>query len=79
VDPYGLGMPSIRQVCVKEVVARFVWEAWADPQGREIRTYTIITTEPNELMAPIHNRMPAILRREDEEAWLRPDVTESHT
>jgi len=53
-----------------------LWDAWADRQGREIRTYTIITTEPNALMAPIHHRMPAILRREDEEHWLNPDQTE---
>ena len=36
----------------------------------------IITTAPNELMEPIHNRMPAILRREDEDRWLDPDQTE---
>jgi putative SOS response-associated peptidase YedK len=53
-----------------------LWEAWSDRQGRGLRTYTIITTEPNERMAPIHNRMPAILRREDEALWLNPDETE---
>jgi putative SOS response-associated peptidase YedK len=36
----------------------------------------IITTAPNSLMEPIHNRMPAILRREDEDRWLDPDQTE---
>jgi putative SOS response-associated peptidase YedK len=36
----------------------------------------IITTAPNDLMEPIHNRMPAILRREDEDRWLNPDQTE---
>ena len=38
--------------------------------GNNLETFTIVTTEPNELMRPIHNRMPVILRREDEEQWL---------
>jgi putative SOS response-associated peptidase YedK len=37
-------------------------------------TFTILTVEPNALMAPIHNRMPAILRPVDEAAWLDPAV-----
>jgi putative SOS response-associated peptidase YedK len=35
-----------------------------------VESFTIITTEPNDLIEPIHNRMPVILRREDEEQWL---------
>lgn len=42
-----------------------------DAQGQWLKTYTIITTGPNDLMAPIHNRMPVILTREDEHAWLQ--------
>jgi len=42
----------------------------ASRTGGKLETFTIITTEPNELMRPIHNRMPVILRREDEEQWL---------
>ena len=44
--------------------------------GDEITTCTIITTQPNELVAPIHNRMPVILLPDDEEYWLDPDLTE---
>jgi putative SOS response-associated peptidase YedK len=40
-----------------------------------LRTCTIITTTPNALMRGIHNRMPAILRREDEELWLNDSIT----
>lgn len=40
-------------------------------------TCVLITTTPNSLMAPIHDRMPAILRREDEAMWLDREVTES--
>lgn len=39
-------------------------------------TYTIITTEPNELVSKVHNRMPVILRREFEGLWLDTEVTE---
>jgi putative SOS response-associated peptidase YedK len=35
-----------------------------------VESFTIITTEPNELVRPIHNRMPVILGPEDEEQWL---------
>lgn len=39
--------------------------------------FVILTTKPNKLMESIHNRMPVILRKEDEEIWLNPDSTES--
>lgn len=38
--------------------------------------YVIVTTAPNEVARRVHNRMPAILRREDEARWLSPDETE---
>jgi putative SOS response-associated peptidase YedK len=47
-----------------------LWDAWRKPDGKAVESFTIITTEPNELVQPIHNRMPVILRREDEEQWL---------
>ena len=47
-----------------------LYDAWHDPSGKKTTTYTIITTAPNELVAAIHNRMPVILKREDEERWL---------
>ena len=45
---------------------------WAGPEG-ELVTCTIITTTPNELMAPLHHRMPVLLAREEQAAWLDPD------
>jgi len=51
-----------------------LWEEWESPDGSPLRTCTIITTEPNEIMAVIHDRMPAILRPEDEERWLDTSV-----
>ena len=47
-----------------------LWETWKDPDGRLLRTFTIVTTTPNELVAPIHNRMPAVLLPEHEAIWL---------
>jgi putative SOS response-associated peptidase YedK len=49
-----------------------LWEHWQSPDGSEIKSAAIITTSPNELMAPIHNRMPVILPREAYARWLDP-------
>lgn len=45
-------------------------------EDKEIKTYTIITTEPNNLMEPIHNRMPVILKKTTENIWLDPTITD---
>jgi putative SOS response-associated peptidase YedK len=47
-----------------------LYDTWRDGDGNELASYSIITTTPNALIAPIHNRMPAIVRREDEQLWL---------
>ncbi len=47
-----------------------LWSIWSSPKGEDILSYTIMTTEPNELMAEIHNRMPVILATDDHERWL---------
>lgn len=47
-----------------------LWETWKGPAGDLLRTFTIITTSPNELLESIHNRMPVILPREHEAIWL---------
>ena len=54
-----------------------LWETWRDPSGVVIPSCTIITTTPNELMAPIHDRMPVILPRELEGPWLDPAVQDA--
>jgi putative SOS response-associated peptidase YedK len=53
-----------------------LWETWHDPSGSEVRSCTIITGPPNELVAPIHDRMPAILRAEDYKRWIDPNPHE---
>lgn len=47
-----------------------LWETWFDPSGELLRTFTIITTTPNAVLEPIHNRMPVILKPEGEAVWL---------
>jgi putative SOS response-associated peptidase YedK len=47
-----------------------LWDTWKNPDGQVIRSCTIITTEANELIAPIHNRMPVILPQNAREIWL---------
>jgi putative SOS response-associated peptidase YedK len=51
-----------------------LWSSWRDPETDErVLTCTILTGEPNELLAPIHDRMPVILPEEVWEEWLDPD------
>ena len=38
-----------------------LWDAWRKPDGETLRSYTIVTTEPNEVLASVHNRMPVML------------------
>lgn len=47
-----------------------LYETWTAPDGSKLHTCAVLTTEPNRLMADIHDRMPVILRREDEALWL---------
>jgi putative SOS response-associated peptidase YedK len=53
-----------------------VYDTWRDPGGNEIRSYSIMTTEPNAEMTGIHNRMPVILHPDDEGLWLDPSLEE---
>ena len=53
-----------------------LYDVWKDEKGKELKTYTIITTTPNALLEPVHNRMPAILEIRDEDEWLNADETE---
>ena len=50
-----------------------VWDAWKDADGNWLQSFSIITTEANEIMATIHNRMPVIVPRRDWLEWLDRD------
>lgn len=57
-----------------------LWDLWRDPRdpaAPPLRTCTIVTTEANTLVRPVHDRMPVILLPEDEERWLDPSVSAS--
>jgi putative SOS response-associated peptidase YedK len=47
-----------------------LYDSWSGPDGDHLLSFAIITTAPNDMMAKIHNRMPAILKLEDEQLWL---------
>jgi putative SOS response-associated peptidase YedK len=47
-----------------------LYDVWHAPNGEGFASYTIINTSANELVAPIHNRMPVILKSPDESCWL---------
>jgi len=53
-----------------------LWASWKDPAGERVRTCTIITGTPNELVAELHDRMPAILPEQVWDEWLDPTQTE---
>ena len=53
-----------------------LWSSWKDPAGERITTCSILTTDPNDLVAPIHNRMPVILPRADWDRWLDRELSD---
>lgn len=51
-----------------------LWEHWQGLGGNQIDSCTLLTTDPSELLRPIHNRMPVILHPQDYDLWLDPEV-----
>jgi putative SOS response-associated peptidase YedK len=50
-----------------------LWERWRDPATKEpLETFTVITTDANELLEAMHDRMPVILEPKDYDRWLQP-------
>jgi putative SOS response-associated peptidase YedK len=56
-----------------------LYDTWISPDGSKISSCTIITTTSNELMVDIHDRMPVIVRPEDESLWLDRHITQTDT
>ena len=52
-----------------------LWDRWAAPGAEPRDSFTILTTLPNEVTAPVHDRMPVMLRPGDEAAWLDPECS----
>jgi putative SOS response-associated peptidase YedK len=51
-----------------------IWEQWKKPEGDTLETFSIITTEPNELVARVHDRMPVAITNNMVGAWLSPET-----
>jgi len=51
-----------------------LWESWKSPEGKIIHSCAIITTNANEAVSSVHDRMPVILNREEEKIWLNPKL-----
>jgi len=51
-----------------------LWDKWISPEGKVIYSFTLITQKPNNKLNEIHDRMPAILLKDQEELWLSEDI-----
>ena len=65
--PYHFGLKNREPFCFAGL-----WDQWTSADGEIIRSFTIITTTPNSLVEKIHDRMPVILLRDDEQRWIDP-------
>lgn len=68
-QPYYLGLQDFSVFAFAGL-----WEFWKGADGEPLETCTIITTEPNALVRPMHDRMPVILRPDDHDLWLDRSV-----
>jgi putative SOS response-associated peptidase YedK len=64
-QPYAV---ALRDRCLMALAG--LWETWRSRAGERVRSFAIVTTSPNGLLAPIHDRMPVILAPENWPAWL---------
>jgi putative SOS response-associated peptidase YedK len=70
-QPYFIGMSDERPFAFAGL-----YERWESPDGEKIESCTIVTTAANEVMAPIHDRMPVILASQEYAQWLDPGFKE---
>lgn len=56
-----------------------LYNVWKAPDGKQICTCTIVTTQANETVRPIHDRMPVILPRDKEDIWINPATEDKET
>jgi len=68
-QPYFVGMAD-----GKPFALAGLWEHWKSAEGEVIESCTILTTNSNELVQELHDRMPLILATEDYDLWLDPKV-----
>ena len=56
-----------------------LWDRWEKEPPSSLESFTILTTEANEVVAPIHNRMPVLLEETAFDSWLDPDFQDSES
>ena len=56
-----------------------LWESWRDGAGAEVRSFSIITTAANELLAPVHDRMPVIVDDQNYGDWLEGSAEQARS
>jgi putative SOS response-associated peptidase YedK len=64
-QPYAIALADQKLMALAGL-----WESWRSPAGERVRSFAIVTTQPNQLCAELHNRMPVILAPEVWPAWL---------
>lgn len=68
-------VPMFIHINEKELFAfAGLWDEWKSPDGEVLRTCTIITTAANQSVASVHDRMPVVVRPDQESTWLDPCV-----
>jgi putative SOS response-associated peptidase YedK len=66
-QPYYIQMKDERPFALAGI-----WDKWKDPNGVVIQTCSILTTEPNQVVKPIHKRMPVVINPNNFDPWLNP-------
>ncbi len=56
-----------------------LYDIWKGSNGKGLKTFTIITTQSNNTLKPIHNRMPVILHQEFEDQWLNTNIQKTES
>jgi putative SOS response-associated peptidase YedK len=64
-QPYAVALADRRLMAMAGL-----WESWRSPDGERLRSFAIVTTAANALLAPVHDRMPVILGPENWPLWL---------
>jgi putative SOS response-associated peptidase YedK len=69
-DPDGKTPFAVARVDGDAVAFGGIWDTWRSPAGERLQTFATITTDANELLAPIQDRMPVIIEKADWSVWL---------
>ena len=71
-QPYYIRLRDARPFAIAGL-----WEHWEGADGSMLESCTLLTTQPNDLLKPLHNRMPVILHPQNYDLWLDPEVQQA--